>query len=361
MSSWRLPRVLGRAASLGLVVAALIAPVSIALSEEGRTYKIAWSSYPTWLPFGHMAQSGVLDAWSERYGVDVEMVLMEDYSRSLQLYSAGLVDGVVATNIDALEIASQDGLDSTAVLITDFSNGADGVVTKEPGDISVLEGREIYLMTSSVSHYILARCLEMAGVPERAVRLVHTPHPELAETFAAPETFAIAARNPLVTKITDAGDGFVPCYSADLPGEIIGMLIMRTETLLDRPEVGYALAGAWYETVAPMSEATYEGEAMRVALGEMIGVSGDEFDVFLEQTRIFYTLEEARIFQQSPALRNVTLFVRRFLYNQGLLGDSVRSMNDIGIDLGNGYYIGDPTKLLLRYDLSFADEVAAPE
>jgi len=55
---------------------------------------------------------------------------MNDYVESINQYSAGQFDGVTATNMDALSIPAAGGVDTTALIVGDYSNGNDGLVMK---------------------------------------------------------------------------------------------------------------------------------------------------------------------------------------------------------------------------------------
>jgi NitT/TauT family transport system substrate-binding protein len=56
-------------------------------------------------------------------------VQVNDYVESLNQF-AGKLDGVTATNMDALTMPAAAGKDTTAMMIGDYSDGNDGVVLK---------------------------------------------------------------------------------------------------------------------------------------------------------------------------------------------------------------------------------------
>ena len=83
---------------------------------------------------------------------------------SINQFTAGTFDGCVMTNMDMLTIPAAGGVDSTALIVGDFSNGNDGVVIKGKGKtLSDLKGQKINLVELSVSHYLLARALSSVG------------------------------------------------------------------------------------------------------------------------------------------------------------------------------------------------------
>ena len=71
------------------------------------------------------------------------------------------------TNMDALTIPAAGGVDTTALIVGDFSNGNDGIVLKGKDELADIKGQKVNLVELSVSHYLLARALETVGLTEK--------------------------------------------------------------------------------------------------------------------------------------------------------------------------------------------------
>src|SRR5690606_1538929 len=107
------------------------------------------------------------DKWAKKYGIEIEVVQINDYIESINQYTAGQFDGCVMTNMDALTIPAAGGVDSTALIVGDFSNGNDGIVLKGASKtLKDIKGQKVNLVELSVSHYLLARALESIGLKE---------------------------------------------------------------------------------------------------------------------------------------------------------------------------------------------------
>ncbi len=120
------------------------------------------------MPWGEAKTQGIVSKWAKKYGINVDVVQLNDYVESINQYTAGKFDGCAMTNMDALTIPASGGVDSTALIVSDYSNGNDGVLIKGKGKkIADLKGQQINLVQFSVSHYLLARALESAAY-ERA-------------------------------------------------------------------------------------------------------------------------------------------------------------------------------------------------
>jgi len=143
---------------------------------------------------------------ADKHGIEIELVLINDYIESINLFTAGRYHGCVMTNMDALTIPSAGGIDSTALIIGDFSNGNDGVVLKNGASVKELKGRKVRLVQLSVSHYLLARALEKNGVSEKDLTLVNASDADIAGLFISDSdpAAAVVTWNPLLMQVRNA-------------------------------------------------------------------------------------------------------------------------------------------------------------
>ena len=45
-----------------------------AFAQEKTEFKVAWSIYVGWMPWGYLEDSGIMDKWAAKYGIDVEIL-----------------------------------------------------------------------------------------------------------------------------------------------------------------------------------------------------------------------------------------------------------------------------------------------
>ena len=112
------------------------------------------------MPWPYAADAGIVKKWADKYGITINVTQINDYVESINQYTAGKFDGVTVTNMDALTIPAAGGVDTSAIIMGDFSNGNDGVVLKDGKTLADIKGREINIVELSVSHYLLARGLD---------------------------------------------------------------------------------------------------------------------------------------------------------------------------------------------------------
>ncbi|NBC33365.1 MAG: ABC transporter substrate-binding protein [Alphaproteobacteria bacterium] len=340
--------------ALTLVLAAALAGPALspdARAQERDSFRIAWSIYVGWMPWGYAADAGIIDRWADRYGIDIEVVQINDYIESINQYTAGAFDGCVMTNMDALTIPAAGGVDSTALIVGDFSDGNDGLVVKGDRSLEEMAGSTIHLVELSVSHYLLARALESVGLSERDVTLVNTSDADIVSVYtASPDVEAVVTWNPLLMEVAAMPDSTRLFDSSQIPGEIIDMMVVNTEVLEANPDFGRALVGAWYETMALM--AAGDEEAL-TAMATAAGTDLAGYQAQLDSTQMFYEPAEAVAFTESPDLITTMDLVRQFSFTHGLLGPGAASPDVVGIAFPGGEVLGDPNNVNLRFTPDF--------
>lgn len=332
-----------------LAAALLLLAADPAATAEKDAFRVCWSIYAGWMPWGYIEDSGIMDEWAEKYGIDVEIVQINDYVESINQYTAGAYDGCAMTNMDALSIPAGGGVDSTMLVVGDYSNGNDGVVLKDGDAVADLAGRDVNLVELSVSHYLLARALDEAGLSERDLAVVNTSDADIVAAYATPDVTAAVTWNPLLAEIAAMEDATIVFDSSDIPGEIIDAMVVNTETLGDNPDFGRALVGAWYEAMARMAAGD---EDALTAMAEAAGTDLDGYRAQLEATRMFYDPAEAVAFTESADLPETMRFVAEFLFDKGILGQGAPSAEFVGVAFPDGSVYGDEGNVRLRFDPS---------
>lgn len=334
-------RVLGAAAVLALAC-------SPAVAAEKKDFKIAWSIYAGWMPWGYAADSGLMKKWADKYGIKVEIVQINDYVESINQYTAGGFDGCVMTNMDALTIPAAGGVDSTALIVGDFSNGNDGIVLKKGKAVADLKGQKVNLVELSVSHYLLARALDSVGLKEKAVGVVNTSDADIVSVFgSSKDATAVVTWNPQLAEVAKVAGATKVFDSSKVPGEIIDLMVVNSATLKDNPALAKALTGAWYEMMGKMAA----GDA--AMLEHMAKASGTDlagYQAQLVTTRMFYKPAEAVEFATSAQLPKTMDLVRTFSFDHGLLGEGAKSKDAVGIAFPGGKTLGDAKNVKLRFD-----------
>jgi NitT/TauT family transport system substrate-binding protein len=351
-----------RAGTVALVVCALLAascsPSATEAPEPRTEFNIGWSIYAGWMPWPYAQRSGIAKKWADKYGLQINFVQVNDYVESVNQYTAGKLDGVTVANMDALTIPAAGGKDTSAIIVGDYSNGNDGILLKGADSLAAIKGRQVYLVELSVSHYLLARGLESIKMPLTDVKTVNTSDADIAGAFTAPDVTAAVAWNPQLSamKATPGAKGVFS--SADVPGEILDLLVVDTATLKANPNLGKALAGMWYETMALMQRQDAEGKAARAAMAKLAGTTPEEFERQLATTYLYADPKAAVAATSSPALITTMTRVRDFSFSKGLFGQSATTPDAVGMSFPHNKTLGDANRVTLRFDASFMQMAA---
>jgi NitT/TauT family transport system substrate-binding protein len=351
----------------GAVLMAIVAALGLLAAPAAAKpkFRIAWSIYVGWMPWDYAGTSGVLKKWADRNDVEIELVRM-DYIPSVEAYVAKQVAGVVMTNMETLDMPAASGIDSTVLIVGDYSNGNDAILTRDDLGVKDLKGQSISLVELSVSHYLLARALERNGLKESDVKIVNTSDSDIASVFLANKSQKVVVTwNPMVMQIEQTPGIKKIFTSAEIPGEILDLMVVRTEVLKQNPGLGKALVGAWYEVMQVMQAKGPESTKALEIMAKSAGSSLVEFQGQLKTTAMFYTPQAAIEYTKAAGLKQKMDFVRQFCFSHGLLGENAKSADVVGISYPDGSIQGDANNVKMRFDTSFmqlaADGKLAPQ
>lgn len=351
-------RIAGKMAMLACVLLAASCSPSSKTPEARTEFNIGWSIYAGWMPWPYAQQAGIVKKWADKYGIKINIVQVNDYVESVNQYTAGKLDGVTVANMDALTIPAAGGKDTSAIIVGDYSNGNDGVLLKGADNLAAIKGRQVYLVELSVSHYLLARALDSVKMPLTAVKTVNTADADIVGAFNAPEVTAAVAWNPQLSVMKQAPGAKMVFSSADIPGEILDLMVVDTATLKANPNLGKALAGIWYETTALMQKQDEQGKAARAAMAKLAGTTPDVFDGQLSTTYLYNDPKAAVAATSDPALITTMTRVRDFSYSKGLFGQGAKSADAVGMAFPGGKTLGDANHVTLRFDASYMQMAA---
>ncbi len=337
----------------------LSAAAAPAWAADKPKYKLAWTIYAGWMPWTYAVDKGIVKKWADKYGIDVEVVQLNDYIESINQFTAGKFDAVTVTNMDALTIPAAGGVDTTVLINGDFSNGNDGIVLKGKGKtLADIKGQKINLVELSVSHYLLARALETVKLKEKDITVVNTSDADIVAAYKAADTTALVPWNPQLSEILKNPDAQLVFDSTKIPGEIIDVTAVRTDVLKKDPKFAKAVVGAWFETMSIMAKSDAKGKEAREYMGKASGTDLAGYEAQLKTTRMFYDPAEAVKFTDSADLVKTMDLVRTFSFDHGLLGEGAKSVDKVGIEFPGGKSLGDKKNIKLRFTSEYVGMAA---
>ncbi len=292
--------------------------------------------------------------WADKYGIKIKLTQLNDYVESINQYTAGTFDACAMTNMDMLTIPAAGGVDSTALIVGDYSNGNDGIVLKGKGKtLADIKGQKVNLVELSVSHYLLVRALGTVGLRERDLKIVNTSDADIVAAFSAPATTAVVTWKPQLASVLAAPDAQLVFDSTKIPGEILDLMVVNTAVLRANPKLGKALTGAWFETLALMQKNDAAAAAAQTAMAKASGTDLAGYRTQLATTHLFATPAEAYAFITGDAIVKNMDLVRHFSFDHGILGRGAGSVDAVGIEFPGARLLGDGNNLKMRIDAAY--------
>ncbi|HUB53135.1 MAG TPA: putative urea ABC transporter substrate-binding protein [Terracidiphilus sp.] len=344
-----------------IVTVALLLIVSAKTAfAEPPTFTVGWSVYAGWNPYFYMARSGILKKWADKYGVAIK-VQRFDYAASLDAFVSKNIDACTMTNMEALDMPAAAGVDSTSIIIGDYSNGNDAVLARSNLSLAQLPGHSILLVQKTVSEYLLERAMVLNGLGSDLpqLKLVNTSDSDIVGAYLGDKRNQVAVTwKPLVSEILGQDSGVHELFdSSKIPGEILDLLVIRTD-VLNRPDgsgvrFAKAITGAWYETMAQL---TGSGPMSLQAIKGSASASDDTVESYKEQLRttfLFSSPQSAEQFATAGALKQKMDLVRQFCFHHALLGQNIQSVDDVAIIYPDGSIQGRKDRVRLRMDATY--------
>jgi NitT/TauT family transport system substrate-binding protein len=322
--------------------------------KEKKEYRIAWSHYTGWEPWEYADNAGILKKWGDKYNIVIKLDRINDYIESINLFTAGKYQGCTMTNMDALTIPAAGGVDCTALIVGDYSNGNDGIVTMGEKSVKELKGKKVMLVQLSVSHYLLSRALEMNGMKETDMTLVNTSDAEIGSIFKTQKGSIAVTWNPILMNAVNTPGAKLIFDSSKIPGEIIDLMVVNSAA---PAELKKALVGAWFETMQIMQDKE-KSKASTEFMAKNSGATADEFIAQLKTTAMFYKPADAVAFTKDQKIKTTMEYVRGFSFDKGLFGQGVTTKDYVGIEFPDGSVTGSKTNVKLRFDTTYMQMAA---
>ncbi|WP_353224432.1 putative urea ABC transporter substrate-binding protein [Salinisphaera sp. C84B14] len=346
-----MPRTSRLVSSLAIAACAFM-PLGVAQAKDN--FRVCWSIYAGWMPWSYAESSGIMDKWADKYDISVDLVQINDYIESVNQYTSGNMDGCAITNMDTLTIPAASGVDSTALIVNDYSDGNDGIILKNADSLKDIEGRQVNLVQFSVSHYFLARALESVGLSERDINTVNTTDADMVGIYANDDVDAVVTWNPQLQAIDAMPNSSLVYTSAEIPREILDMLVVNTQTLEDNPNFGKAMVGAWYEVMQHIADGDEDALA---AMAEAAGTDVAGYKQQLGATHLYTDPNAAAELMNSAELLDTMQRIAEFSFDHGLLGPAAPGPDFVGIESPAGTY-GNESNVMMRFDPSFTEDYA---
>lgn len=244
--------------------------------------------------------------------------LVEMPSNTTNLMSLAIGDVEAATlTLDEYLLAREGGVDVRAILVFDYSAGAD-VVMSRPDIVRLedLRGKRIGVEETAAGALMLAKLLEAARLEPGEVVKVHVTADRHLRAYQAGEVDVLVSWEPYATQLQAAGASRL-FDSRQFPGLIVDVLVARTDALERAPENFRRLLAGYFQALDHLH--TSPDDAFR-RMAPRQGMRPDEVRA-AQQGIHFMDLAGNRrwLDGDTPGLVPVTQNVARIMVASGLL------------------------------------------
>jgi len=240
---------------------------------SGAEIKLGFNPWPGYFPFFIAEEKGIF----EKYGLNVDVVLFPVLSDQLTAVSGGQLD-VSGVTVNDLVVPLSKGVDLRAVGVVDISDGGDALVAhKSIVSLDQLKGKRIATELGTVDHLLMMVGLEQAGLGESDIQFTNMSMNDAGPALLSGSLDAASLYEPFVSMATTGGEHHVLFSSADVPGLIADLLVVKGEMADERPEDVKNMLHAWYDALEywkanPEESLEIMAEAADLPVEEFAGV-----------------------------------------------------------------------------------------
>lgn len=313
--------------TLALALLGLVAALGSAGAQD-NTLKVATSTYPGWMTNWLMGmklngpkEPSFLEKRSKELGAKVEIKKFPLYIPSVEALVSGEVDACTMAIQEAITIVADKGIEAVVILPYDYSNGNDQVQIPKAWSAADIKDKEFLLEELSVSNYLLYRYLQEQKLPLKDyVKIKNTPGDNVAPAYiAALENNPVGGVtwNPGCQRMIETGKSKVLFSSADIPGEITDVLVIRKDRIKGNEKNIAAYLAAHFDVMDYMVNSATRDRAIK-AMAKAAGFNTDNpkevtnYSRMLEATRFYVNREEAAKAMENPTLTNSNAKVLEF-------------------------------------------------
>ncbi|MFP4271668.1 MAG: ABC transporter substrate-binding protein [Halothiobacillaceae bacterium] len=250
----------------------------------------------------------------------VRLVELPSATDSLQSLHAGRIDAAALT-LDETLTARAEGLMLEAILVFNYSTGADVVMVRPeietPADLA---GKTIVVENSAVGALTLMETLKLGSLSPSDVNLRYATHDAHVTVWQDGETDAVVTFEPAATRIQQEGGRRLVDSSA-FPDVIVDVLAVRPEAIREKPRALAHLVQAHFDALDFMMEKPEEAAPL---LAERLQISAADVNEAYRGITMPGHIEniEALSGQPAPLERTAEMLIP-MLIEYGLLPDTV--------------------------------------
>jgi NitT/TauT family transport system substrate-binding protein len=200
------------------------------------------------------------------------------------------------TSVDSFVLLASANIRSKAVLMSDESKGADGIVAKKSiKDLAGLKGKKVAANLGWPGHFFLLYNLKKAGIPFGDVEITNLDADKAGAAFVSGTLDAAVTWEPWLSKATSAGNGGVLVSTATMPGVILDVMVVRDDSIANKQKELQGFVNGYYQALQ-----AYNGDkaGSGAIIANALGLKPEDFAGMTQGFRFIEADEASRLLAQ---------------------------------------------------------------
>jgi NitT/TauT family transport system substrate-binding protein len=195
----------------------------------------------------------------------VQLVELPSSVEVLRAYRAGVIDVAALSADEALNASQPEPAAHGIILVLDISHGSDVIVARpELTQVSDLRGRRVGVEPNTLGAVVLARALQTAGLTPADVTPVPIDLADHERAYVDGQVDAVVTFAPRSSRLLANGARKI-FDTTQIPGEILDVLLTRTDVVDERGDALRALLSGWFEALQYLQERPLDAAAVVAA------------------------------------------------------------------------------------------------
>jgi len=213
--------------------------------QEASPIKIGINAWTGYDPFILVDKTDLF----KRNNVRVDIIRYASATEEMEAMKDGKIQGAGFT-LDEVFSLIGSGFKGKVVLIVDYSMGGDMIIgQKDIKSIAQLEGKTIGYEGTVVGEFLLHRALHANYVRRSSVKLIDVQADNWLSAFKEKSVDALVCFNPVATILLNKEEGNLLFSSAQMPFEIIDVLIFSEAFYDDNKAAITNIVKAWFDAL----------------------------------------------------------------------------------------------------------------